>query len=172
MANNLILYRQSGAVPEKLTKLEKLTNPMNQITTFSAATANSIAKEACEALQALAGKHGLSIRPAGGSFDGNKATLKFEFRAEGEEAEKAAFAQNCRLFGAAPEHYGREAIVNGAEVKLVGFELNRSKFPIRCRVLKTGEIKLFTDKVLASRFPIGTPAAPAATVSSILPLSR
>jgi len=125
------------------------------ITTFTSATANSVQDEAVALLQSLAEKHGLTIRKAGGGFEGNKATLKFEFMSTSEEAEKAAFVSNCRLFNCKPEDYGRVATINGKEVTFIGFELKRRKFPIIVKD-KTGKRSLYTEEVLAKYFHTGT----------------
>ncbi len=125
------------------------------ITTFNAKIANSLQDEAVALLKSLAEKHGLTIRKAGGGFDGIKATLKFEFISTSEEAEKSEFAKNCRLFNCKAEDYGRIATINGQEVTLIGFELKRRKFPVICRK-KDGTKTLFTDTVLTKFFHTGT----------------
>jgi hypothetical protein len=126
------------------------------ITTFDTTNTNALHEEASALLKALAEKHGLTVRRAGGQIDGSKCVLKFEFRSTSEEGEKADFAKHCVLFNCKPEDYGRVATINGKEVTLVGFELSRRKFPIRVRG-KDGKVSLFTDAILPKYFHTGSP---------------
>jgi len=121
---------------------------MNAITSFDKKSANLLGDEAIALLKILESKYGVKIRPAGGTFAEDKFTMKVEIRLVGEGAEKAAFDANCALFHCKPEDYGRIGIINGQKIKLVGFELKRSKFPIRGLGLDTNKVMLYTEDAL------------------------
>lgn len=69
-----------------------------------------------------------------------------------EEGMKKLFVANCKYYGLKPEHYKYEfeAIVKGKREKfeLIGFELSRSKFPIKARSLVSGKEMLFTKDIV------------------------
>src|SRR4051812_16997222 len=118
---------------------------MNAITSFDKKNAQAIHEEMLVLLAPLSQKYGVSIRQAGGSIGTNTLTLKVEFRAEGEDAEKAAFVSLCDLFRCKPEDYGRMGVINGQKVKLIGFEPKRSKFCVRGFGMDTKKVMLYTE---------------------------
>ncbi len=130
------------------------------ITALDTNSASALQKEMAEALQAIAAKHGLKITAAGGSIKAtDHANLTFAVRLTGEEAQRAAFAADCRLFFCKESDYGRVAMIQGKEYKLVGFAAGRSKYTVRVQETATGKIVLFQDSVLNRYFHTGTPAA-------------
>lgn len=144
---------------------------MNAIVSFDKNNANTLHDEMMVLLAPLAEKYGVKIRKAGGSIGTDTTTLKVEFRAEGEDAEKSAFAKNANLFYCTLADYGKMATINRREVKLVGFELKRSKFCIRCFMTDEKKIMLYPEDVLWKFFHTGrNPAAPFAEVSKVNPL--
>lgn len=127
---------------------------MNTITSFDKKNAQAIHEEMLVLLAPLGAKYGLKIRQAGGTIGTDTLTLKVEFRAEGEDAEKAAFAKNCALFRCEPEDYGRVGLINNRKVKLVGFELKRSKFCVRGYLIEEKKVMLYTEEALWKNWKI------------------
>lgn len=118
---------------------------------FDKATCRLIGQEVEAALAAVAAKHGLVATYAGGSFTGAEFTAKARFslaqsNPAAADAERAEFAQYCEFFGLKPEHYGKTVSTPKGELTLIGFELKRSKFPIKVRHAN-GEVKLYTAEV-------------------------
>ena len=74
-----------------------------------------------------------------------KVTLKF--RMATEEQEKASFGSLCGSFDVKPEAYGKTLTLRGEEYRLVGFEIGRSRFPVRT-VGPNGKAMLWETKVL------------------------
>ena len=127
---------------------------MIKIETFTPQITKSLQSEAAELLQALADKHGIGIRPHGGSFEDGEALLKFKFVTTGEGAEKVAFESKCRHYGATPEDYKKRGIINRTEYELIGFDSGRRKYCVKVRNVKTGKISLFAYEVLKKAFGI------------------
>ena len=127
---------------------------MNTITSFDKKNAQAIHEEMMVMLQPLAAKYGVKLRQAGGSIGTDTLTLKVEFRAQGEDAERVAFKNLCDLFDCKPEDYGRIGTINRKLVKLVGFMPKRSKFCVRGFVVEDNKTMLYTEEVLWKNFGI------------------
>ena len=130
------------------------------ITQFTASVSNSLHDEAKSLLDALAEKHGCTVRRDGGSYELTRATLKFVFEVKGEAAERLQFAKDCAFLGCKPEDYGRVATINREEYVLIGFALNRRAYPVKVRKVATAKVSLFRDDVLRKYFHTGHSLGP------------
>ena len=133
---------------------EAITTAITAITQFNRTNAALIHAEAVLLLKPLAEKYGIRIEQAGGQIGGANLVLKFAFKCEGEEAEKLEFEKQRHLFGCSVSDYGRVATINRKECTLIGFDLGRRKFPVRCRH-KDGKVMLYTEDVLKRYFHTG-----------------
>jgi hypothetical protein len=112
--------------------------------------ATLIQNEATIALEAIAAKHGMTVRAHGGSLGDLSTILKFEFKPAGEalaDAERKEFESYATVFGLAPSDYGATFVANNKQYRLVGFDLKRRKFPILA-VGPDGKRICFTDLVV------------------------
>lgn len=141
---------------------------MNTILAFDKKNCGALHQKAEALLKALAEEHGLTVRASGGTFAGDNAVLKFEFRCASPEAEKLEFAKNAALFNCKAEDYGRAATINREEFVLVGFNLSRPKFSVRCKG-KDGKIVSFSDVVLSKYFHTGAVERPSLDALQVVP---
>lgn len=131
-------------------------------------TTTALQTEMAEALQAIAAKYGIRIAANGGAIKAaDSATLSFSVRLTSDESVRAAFVAGCAIYDCKPEDFGRVATINGVEVRLVGFEFSRAKFPVRCQEVKGGKFKLYTRDVLNKYFHTGVRTAPALSLQSV-----
>lgn len=124
------------------------------ITELNSRSVTLLQTEAASLLRALAEKHGMTIRMAGGTFDVSKANLKFEFLLTGEDAEKKQFAKDAQSIGCNATDYGKTATINKETVTLIGFALNRRAFPVKVKKVD-GSIVLMREDVLGKYFATG-----------------
>jgi hypothetical protein len=99
-----------------------------------------LAPEIEAAVQAVAAKHGVTLKYAGGTY-GDRAVIKLEIGLTGEAAEgeqKRQFEQWCGLYGFNPEHYGAEFTVKHETFRLIGFNPSRDKYPLACIEVASG----------------------------------
>jgi hypothetical protein len=134
-----------------------------KITSFDKSTARLFQAKAESALRALAAEFGVSVRQAGGTIDGLKARLKFEFKVEDQGAMNARAREEylslCALFDMTPEQFGGAFIHRGTVYTVAGLEPGRSKFPIRAKRAEDGKVVLFPATIAASVQPAAsTPA--------------
>lgn len=125
-----------------------------KIISFDKNNARALHEEMLALLAPLAEKYGVRIVKAGGSIGTDKCKLNVEFIAQGEDAEKMAFAKNCDLFHCKAEDYGRIGLINGKKVKLVGFEPGRSKFCVRGYCIEEQKVMLYTREALRLNWEI------------------
>lgn len=125
-----------------------------------------VIERANAALAQVAKDLGLTFRPSRGKYDPHlgSVVVQGEFRVQslnGVPVEQADFNRRCALYGLKPEHYKAKLQVRApgglTEVEVIGFELKRSRYPIRVRVLSTGEEVLVEERALA-RIPGYTPS--------------
>jgi hypothetical protein len=128
------------------------------ITQFDKVTCKLLAQEIEDALAAVAQKHGLTVAPAGGSYDALSFTSKIKFQiAAGnpnlEDAERVEFTKYCAWFDLSAAHYGAKiTLPKYGEVTLIGFAPSRTKFPVKTRDAN-GVVRLFQREV-AARFKV------------------
>lgn len=119
-------------------------------------TAKTIGEEAAAALTVIAKKHGMTVRYGGGSYDPVEGTYKpkIEFREVGEDVERRAFVANAALYGLTEKHFRARFEANGKTYELTGFALNRSRYPVKGRLvtgreaIATGKDMLFAETIL------------------------
>ncbi len=109
------------------------------IKTFNKPVTKAIAQEIETALQGIAAKHGISIRNNGGSLIGDtKVVLKLALESCDIEAQRKDFARTAALYGLSGEDFHKVVSVNGRDLRLVGVELRRGKYPLKMEDLKNG----------------------------------
>lgn len=119
------------------------------IKTFTKPITKAIADEIEAALQGVAAKHGISIRYNGGTLLGDtKVVLKLALESQDPDAQRSEFAQVASLFNLTAADYGKVIKVNGRDMKLVGFDLKRRKFPLKMQVVSDGSFIGLTDVVI------------------------
>lgn len=127
---------------------------MQQVKSFERESTRLVQEAAVKALKATAEQFGLSVNAAGGTIDGESATLKFRFRvvldAEGRKAEsekaKKVFAALAEGMGLEPEWFGKRFIDRRHSFEIVG--LNHTSYPVNC---KREDGKLIRYKALSVR---------------------
>jgi hypothetical protein len=114
--------------------------------------AREIQLEMAAALQAVADKHGVSIKPAGGVVGDISMKLKFEVTVKDEAAVEAlarsTFNVMAHAYGLEPRHFGTIIQSGGKRLQLVGIEVSRIKYPIKMKNVDTGVVALYTDAVV------------------------
>lgn len=123
---------------------------MTVITKFEKTHLNKVLSPAVlAALKVLADEHGLEVRGAGGKFDDTTWTAKLEFKVKDKTAqetkERADFNLFCRMYDLDASDYKRRFKYGNDIFEILGFELKRSKFPIRARNVSTNAVKLLLD---------------------------
>lgn len=119
------------------------------IKTFSKQITKAVAEEIEAALQGIAAKHGISIRYNGGTLIGDtKVVLKIALESQDPDAQRNEFAQVASLFDLTAADYGKVLTVNGRQMRLVGFDLKRRKFPLKMQVIADGSFVGLTEAVL------------------------
>ena len=123
---------------------------------FTTKFTNEIHDECEAALQDIAKKYSIEIKQFGGTMKSDaEVVLKFRFQSKNEETLRSAFAKHAKFYYCKPDDFGRRATVNRREVELIGFELERRKYPIKLRDVETGKVSLFTREVLGKHFHTG-----------------
>lgn len=124
---------------------------MTDILDFDTRNGRDLHDAALAALQETAKAFGLTVAKAGGSLDGLKATLKFEFKVADKAATDAGevkeFASLCTLYGLTAAHYKATFASNGQMFELFGFAPQRPKFCLKARNLASGKVMLFPDSM-------------------------
>lgn len=107
------------------------------------------------ALKEVEKKHDVKIDLGNIVYDDFSFTVKTKVtknEARTEEGEKLLFEKSCYFYGLKPNDYlyQFDANVKGKRQKfeVIGFELSRSKFPIKARNTSTGDVMLFTRDVV------------------------
>jgi hypothetical protein len=123
------------------------------ITQFDKTTCRLLAAEIEAALAAVAAKHGLTIKPAGGTFSANEFSTKVKFALSDSnpaaaDAERTEFAKYAHFYGLTADQYGATIRTSQGDVTLIGFAASRPKFPIKVRTAD-GKVKLYTENILA-----------------------
>ncbi len=122
------------------------------ITKFDKPTAKALANEIAAALQGIAAKHGIAIDYNGGTVGDDVFTCRVRCKVTDEAAvaakQKVDWNNYCHLFDLSAADYN--AIVDvgaGKQVQLIGFDLGRTKCPIRVRDLQTMKIMLYPQMI-------------------------
>ena len=128
------------------------------IKTFNKPVTKTLAQEIEAALQALAAKHGVTIRYNGGTILGDtKIVLKLAIESTDPDAQRREFEQVSSLFDLTGADYGKVITVNGRAMRLVGFDLKRRKFPLKMQVVQDGSFIGLTEAVIP-RIKLAAPA--------------
>lgn len=130
------------------------------ITKFDKQTAKSLGTEIAFALQMIATKHGIEITYGGGTVGDTEFSCKVRCKVIDKDAlakkQRSDWDGACSIFDLTPDDYLRMVDVGrGKIVQLLGFELGRTKCPIRVRDLQTDKIMLYpetlTKMIIAQR---------------------
>lgn len=70
--------------------------------------------------------------------------------AEGMSREQTEFNNHCYKYGMKPEDYKKEVVFEGDRVQIIGFELNRRKYPILVYNLDAEKKQICTRDVVLS----------------------
>ncbi len=110
--------------------------------------------EMITALQNLCTEYGLNVRYEGGKFSDLEFTVKLKLTiretANGESVEALRFAEICEQYQVPASAYGQVIEIQGKRLKLVGFELKRSKYCVKVLDLNTNKAMLYPEAVLKS----------------------
>jgi hypothetical protein len=107
------------------------------ITQFDKVTCKAIQDEMVAALQAVAQRHGLTVRGHGGTIGALDFVAKVRFEindpAAATAAAKTEWDQYCSLFNLKPEHFGQSFKYGAGLYTICGLALGRSKKPIKAK---------------------------------------
>jgi hypothetical protein len=126
------------------------------IAEFTSTTTKVVGQQAAEALAAVAARHGLTVRYAGGKYSPGSATIKFEFdvqRADGRPGGAAAdaFLGIARIYGFKAEDLGATFIVRGGGARrtyrIVGWK-PRSKYAVLAERASDGRMFKFQPRTV------------------------
>jgi hypothetical protein len=128
------------------------------MTTFTKTSCKSICADIEAAVQAVADKHGVSIKRGNASFSESTITLKVEVSTIGDDGtvntkEAEAFTKEARWFDIDPAALGRVFDVRGKSYTIVGFKPRSRKYPILGRDNQGGVYKFPAD-LIARHFPL------------------
>lgn len=123
---------------------------MPKITNIDKKTLQSLRDKIEAALAPLGEELGLNFRTGNGSYGGNEGHFKLEMKIDDpaiqEAAERETFDRNCRFFDLEPQDFGAEFRSGGKQYKLVGLAINRTKYPLKVKILNEGgKSVLLTD---------------------------
>ena len=113
------------------------------VTEFTGATCNAMAQEIVEAVQAIAKKHGVSIRKGRGKYTPETWTCKLEvsvLNTSGEAMTKER--TELEQYGAGiglKDAYGKVFTVQGKRFKVIGLSMSRPKYPVIGEEVGTGK---------------------------------
>jgi hypothetical protein len=150
---------------------------MDKVERFDKATCKKVGDIAANALREALAPLGVAVEAKGGRFDVTGAEFLPRFALTlktvgGVEADRVIFERYCGDVNLRPDHYGATFRVNGKEVRLVGIEPGRGKYPLVVEPVGGGKrflltmvsIRLFDRKVydehIAPWEGQPTPAAP------------
>ena len=108
---------------------------MAKIQQFDRKTANAFAREAEQALQALAEKHGVDVSIGSGNFTQNDFSFKVKAAVKSKDGtvlsrEAEAFKVNAPLLGLQESDLGRTFTAQGKTFKITGYNTRAKKMPI------------------------------------------
>lgn len=129
----------------------------------------SFTRDACKllrdeidaALQAVAKKHGITLKVGNASFDANQINFKLNAMTLGEGGEvvtpeKKAFIADAHFYGFKAEDLGRTFMSNGKTFTIAGLKHANRKMPI----IATSEGKSYKFAVDAVKRALGMPVTP------------
>lgn len=128
------------------------------IKTFNKPVTKAIAAEIEAALQGVAAKHGIAIAYSGGTILGDtKVVLKLALTSKDPDAQRSAFAQLAPAVGLDANDYGKVIPVNGRDMRLVGIDLRKRRFPLKMQIVGTNEFRGVTESLI-ERIKAAAPA--------------
>lgn len=109
--------------------------------------ARLIADDLTAMLNAVATKHGLTVKLGGGTFDGNTFKPKIVFSEAGSA--KSDFERYAPSFGLAATDFGKTFYCSGRPFTVTGLRLKARKRPVEA-ISTDGRTFLFTTEALRS----------------------
>ena len=121
---------------------------MSKIENFDPKTCRVLSDEILKALQPLADKYGLVLKPGNGVYSDGRYTAKVEFAAIGNDGvaktkEVEEFNKYHGLVGLEKEDFGKTFVNNGRTFAVCGLKFG-TKMPILGRETTSGKIFKFT----------------------------
>lgn len=117
------------------------------ISAIDRAALRTISEEINEAIQAIAKRHGLEMKTAGGSYGGTSGVVKVEVTIPGRGKEVVEFERYGAQFGVQPSDLGRTILVQGQPFELAGLNTKAPKFPFLAKGADGRTYKLGADTV-------------------------
>ena len=123
------------------------------VSNFDRPTCALLRAEIEKALEAVAKKNGIQIRPKSGTYDGNALVLQIECAViqDGTVMTREAtyFVNFATLYGFEPSDLGREFTKGSEKYRLDGLKTGASRFPILATRLRDGKrFKMEKNSVL------------------------
>lgn len=114
---------------------------------FSKATMRALNAEIKTALEAVAEKHGLTVKCGGGSYDpAGKFKPRVEFTAENHA--ETEFKRSALLVGLTDADYGRTIEMSGKHFTLVGINLRARKRPVLAECVEDRKTYAFPEQIV------------------------
>ena len=111
------------------------------------------------ALQAVAEKHGVSIRAGNASFDALHANFKVEVKvlqtASGVSGDEAEFRRYAGMVGLQPDVYGKTFVSNGSTFTVSGLSLKSRRMPVLAR-REDGKVYKFPVNIVCLKLGVAT----------------
>jgi hypothetical protein len=118
-----------------------------------------LAREAEEALKAVAEKHGLTVRYAGGKYDPTAGTFTPKVEFANADSGQKKFEQFARGFGFTPEDYDAEFTTTNGTYRLVGLNPRAPKYPVLARNVRDGKTYKMPERIVLAAMgrPVNEP---------------
>ena len=118
------------------------------IEAFTHANLRGFNAEVREALDAIAQKHGLTLKAHTPRFDSTKATVRYSFETQTESGMPHNFAMHASILGLSEDCFHAEFESNGSIFRIVDIVPRRRKYPVLAEKMKndkpTGSLYKFT----------------------------
>jgi len=113
---------------------------------ISSKKAEQINKDLLEALNKVAAKHGLELKPSRGRFTESNFRKRVEFMAVDSDGETLTKERRdldhykARKLGLSSADFGKLMTIDGKQFELIGFRTRAPKRPLQIRNVETGRI--------------------------------
>lgn len=101
---------------------------------FDRAICQQLAADVKTALEAVAKKHGLTVKSAGGRFNPTEFTEKLKWtvgdKAAVAKQAKADWDSSCGILGLKPTHFSKEVECRGQVWRVCGLNPRRRRYPV------------------------------------------
>ncbi len=118
------------------------------VTTFTKENLKVIDAEINAALQAVATKHGITLRASGGTYSGAEFTTKIKGSVKDTQALNAANANALRVLGLPADTIGKSFSNLGKSFTISDVNLSLYKRPIVAKCANDGKEYIFTPEII------------------------